>query len=82
MYILPEFLEYGLKDGQIWPSDIHKTVAGVVALCNPNVTTRDRLNEVVQSILKVPLNRIEGITYPQLVSEFGLPDVGIFTMND
>jgi hypothetical protein len=79
MYILPSFINYGLKEGQEWPSEAHQVVAGVVALCNPNVTTRDRLNDIVQAILKIPVDRIETVTYPQLISEFGVPDVGIYT---
>lgn len=79
MYILPSFLEFGLTEGQVWPTPAHQVVAGTVALCNPNVTTRDRLTDIVQAVLKIPVDRIESVTYPQLVSEFGVPDVGIFT---
>ena len=75
MYIYEEMIDLGLKEGQTWPSDEHKHVAITIGLGNSNVTTKDKLIEIVQSVLKVPQERIKLVRYNELVAEFGCPAV-------
>lgn len=75
MYVGLDMVEIGLDEGQNWPSEVHETVAQMIIIGNPNVKNRDRLMEVVQAILKVPVERIRNITYQVLVDEFKMPDV-------
>jgi len=75
MYAFPEMIDMGLQEGQKWTSSAHKQVASSIGLCNSNVTTRDCLTDIVQSILKVPQERIKLITIRELYNEFGCPQV-------
>jgi hypothetical protein len=70
MYMFPEMINMGLKEGQEWPNEVYKEVAKCVLLCNPRVTTRDVLNEGVQKILSIPEDKIKTVTYAEL------PDYG------
>jgi len=80
MYTHPSFVDMGLGEGERWQSDTHRVIACRIALGNPNVTTRDKLTEVCRAVNSVPETRISSITYGQLLNEFGLPDVGIYTV--
>jgi len=75
MYALSEMINLGLKEGQDWPSPEYKMVASVIGLRNRNVTNRDCLIDIVQSVLKVSQERIKSITPDQLYEEFGCPQV-------
>ena len=75
MYIFPELINLGLKDGQEFPSDDHKKVAMSVGLQNASVTNRDILTEIVQAVVKVPSERIRKVTLDDLANEFGCPRV-------
>lgn len=65
----------GLKEGQEFPSEDHKTVAQTIGLCNRNVFDADTLMEIVQSVIKVPVDRIRTVTAMELCEEFGCPVV-------
>lgn len=78
MYAIPSTVNLGLKEGQAWPSDAHEEVARTITLGNPNVTTRDKLTEVVQAILLIPQDEIESISYTDLVERYAMPDVGMY----
>ena len=75
MYAFPNMLVLGLKDEQDFPSEAHRIVAEHVAIGNPMVHDRDTLMGVVQAVISVPAERIEEVTYKQLVEEFGCPRV-------
>ena len=75
--MLESMVDGGLKKGQEWPSDVYREVAAAIVIDNPNVTNKSMLIEIVQSILNVPTDRIEIITYEKLVAEFDMADVGI-----
>lgn len=77
MYIVPDMIDLGLEEGQTWPSPVHKEVAQAIALTNPNVNTRDTLMAIVKVVNQIPQNKIEKITYNQLIRK-GLPDVGMY----
>ncbi len=70
MYMIGSMLGLGLKDGQTFPTDAYRVVAGNIGLANPNVTTKDTLTEVVQAVLAVPADRIKAITPHELRTEF------------
>jgi len=78
MYIFPNMIEMGLKEGKTWPSHDHKQIASTIGLCNPNVTTMDTLQAVVTAVCAVPQERIRRVSYKELVDEFDLPDVQIY----
>ena len=75
MYIFPEMINMGLNKGQDWPSPEHKQVASALGLENSYVTTRDTLTEIVQSVLRVPADRIKLVTADDLATEFRCPVV-------
>lgn len=77
MYAFPEMIDMGLHPNQTWPTPAHKVVAQAIAIANPNVKTRDTMIEIVQMILTIPEDKIQSMTYPQLV-EAGMPDVGMY----
>lgn len=71
MYAIESMIDLGLQDGQEWPSDAHRKVAMTLMLCNPLVKTRTALNEGVQKVISIPVNRIKSVTLAEL-PEFGL----------
>lgn len=73
MYAIPSMIEMGLKEGQEWPSPFHEEIAIALVMGNPNITTKDMLAEVVQSVLTVPKDRIETITIKEIRKEFKCP---------
>jgi RNAse (barnase) inhibitor barstar len=73
MYIFEEMIDMGLKEGQVFPTELHRRVAQILALNNPNVKDRDTLIDVVQNILIVPIDRIQNITLFELENEFNFP---------
>ena len=73
MYIVSDFIDMGLLEGQVWPSEVYRTVASNIAICNPNVRDRDTLTQIVQSVLKVPERDIRFITLDQLIQKYNLP---------
>lgn len=78
MYVFPEMIDLGLSLGEDWKSPKHRIVAQNIALGNPNVRQRDTLAEICQIVNSVAMDRIETVTYRELVDEFGMPDIGIF----
>ena len=71
MYIFDEMIDMGLRKGQGWPTDAHRVVAMNLALCNPLITTRDKLTDVVQKVRKIPKTKIKSVTLADL------PDYGL-----
>ena len=71
MYMLEEMIDLGLEDGQKWPSPAHRIVAANLALCNPQVTSRDTLTSIVQKVRKIPKSKIKTVTHAEL-SKYGL----------
>lgn len=70
MYIIPEMINMGLKEGQEWPNEAYKIVAQNILLGNPRVNTRDVLNDGVQKILSIPEDKIKTVTFSDL-PEYG-----------
>lgn len=68
IYNNSELIQKGLKEGQKFPSEFHEVLASILAYKNEDIVT-----EIVQAILKVPNERIENITYGELIKEFGMP---------
>lgn len=75
MYMIPDMIDMGLRDGQKWPTKEHRAVAQVLFLANSQVTTKDQLMEAVSSILVIPANRIRTVTADEIVDEFHVPYV-------
>ncbi len=75
MYAFPEMINIGLKEGQEFPSEDHKTVAQNIGLCNSNVHDATTLTEIVQSVIRVPADRIRTVTILELFEEFDCPEV-------
>lgn len=75
MYMFEDMINMGLKEGQEFPSEDHKVVAIKVAICNPKVTQRDILMDVVDAVCKVPQEKIQEVTYRQLIEEYNCPHV-------
>lgn len=73
MYMLEEMIDYGLKPGQDWPSPAHRQVAMAIGLCNGQIRTKDDLIAVVQSVVAIPANRIETVTFGEAAKEFRVP---------
>ena len=78
MYLIDDMIELGLPKGKSFPNKMYKDVAVTIGIGNPNVNSCAILEDVVQSVLSVPKNRIKTVTYLELVKEFGMPDVEIF----
>jgi hypothetical protein len=74
MYCLESMIDLGLKNGQTFPSEEHKDVAMTLGLCNPRVTDRTTLTEIVQAVCKVPAERIKTITLDEIIKEFDCPN--------
>ena len=70
MYTMPEMINMGLNENEKWVSNAHKKVAQTLLLCNPLITTRDKLINGVAKIQSIPKKRIKTITRQELVSEF------------
>lgn len=75
MYLIPEMIDIGLDNGQKFPSEAHKRVAEALAIGNPMVKDAETMTQIVQSVIKVPKNRIKTVTYDELRQEFDLPVV-------
>jgi hypothetical protein len=75
MYILPEMIEMGLLKDQEFPTEAHRKVASNLGLCNPLVVQRDTLIEVVQSVLRVPIEEIESVTIDDMIYKYNCPHV-------
>jgi len=74
MYCLESMIDLGLKKGQIFPSEEHKAVAMTLGLCNPHVTNRTTLIEIVQAVCNVPTERIKIVTLDEMIKEFDCPN--------
>ena len=73
MYMIEDMIDMGLNEGQEWPSDDHRIVAQNLGLFNSLVVTRNALNEVVQQVCKIPMDRIRTITIIDCATEFEVP---------
>lgn len=74
MYIFPEMINMGLKEGEEWTSETHKIVAQRVLLMNPRITQRDHLVDGVSIINNLEDEQIVKITLEQL-EEMGCPGI-------
>lgn len=75
MYIMETMIDLGLNEGQKWPSEYHKDLAIAIGLCNPMVTKRDQLIEIVQAVMAIPESALEGITWGEIVNHYHVPYV-------
>jgi len=75
MYMIESMINMGLEEGQEWPSDAHKRVALNIGLYNLLVKDIDTLTNICQSVISVPQDRIELVTFEDLVTEFNCPNV-------
>jgi hypothetical protein len=66
MYMLDDMIDMGLRDDQKWPSKAHRDVACNLALCNPIVTNRDTLTDIVQKVIAIPKADIKKVTMADL----------------
>lgn len=67
MYIFPEMIEMGLKEGEKWSSEDHREVAMTVCLCNPLITSRDDLQHNVGIINSISQENIRTVTGADLI---------------
>lgn len=77
MYMMDNMIDIGLPDGKDWPTKAHRIVAKHVGLCNPRVTNRDALTEVVSSVLSIPNDAIEKVSLIDLVEDYGVPYINL-----
>jgi hypothetical protein len=69
MYIFPDMIDMGLKDGQKWPSEEHKTVAQALLLCNSQVFERDILTEGVQWVMRFSEEKLKTLTMQDVIAD-------------
>lgn len=72
MYMFPEMVNMGLHEGQEFPSDDHRVVATTLCIGVPGLDNKDDLTTIVQSVLKVPQDRIRTVTIDQLKMEYDM----------
>lgn len=77
MYLHDDMIDMGLPEDQEWPDGTYRGVAIKIAINNPNVTSLDKMQEIIEIILNVPAEKIKTITYTELVDKYGMPDVEI-----
>lgn len=77
MYIFADMIDLGLPEGEIWSSEDHRVVAQNIGLCNPRVTTRDSLTEIVIAINKIPQCAIRHVTAADLAEKYAVPFISI-----
>lgn len=71
-YLLPEMVtDLGLREGEKWKSEAHKTVAENIVIGSPLVDSRSKLMDVVARVQKIPDDRIKKVTMKELITEFG-----------
>lgn len=76
MYIFPSFVDQAAANAKVeWPSSMHRDVAINLGTCNPRVTKMDQLMEIVQTVCKIPIERIDSITVRQLVDEYNMEHI-------
>ena len=73
MYMFDEMIELGLKKRQKWKSPDHRIVDAAIAIANPKVTSLSTLIEVVQTINKIPKNKIKLVSMKQLREVYECP---------
>ena len=70
MYIFPDMIDMGLKDGQEWPEDeAYRKVAQHLLLQNSLVFDLSTLIEGVQWVLDIPAERIRNITLNDILND-------------
>lgn len=62
MYGMEEMIDLGLMDKQKFPTKAHRVVAVNLAICNPSVSSRDHITEIVQAVISVPRSEIKTVT--------------------
>ena len=70
MYLFPDKVDSGLKEGQEWPHPDYKIVAENCCLGNPNINTMTKMYEVVQCILQIPQEDIRLATKEDLINKY------------
>lgn len=73
MYLLPDMIDYGLLDAQEWPSDSHRVVATHLGLANAQCFSRDKLTELVQAVIAIPMDKIETVTITDCRNIYHVP---------
>jgi hypothetical protein len=77
MYMLPDMIYLGLKDGESFPNDDYKQVACAIGLCNDRINTRSELQEIVRAINLVPLDEIRTVTLIDLATKYKVPYISL-----
>jgi len=74
MYCFKEMIAMGPQE---WSNPFTRTREGAatIAIGNPFVTSKDAMIDIVQSVLKVPSDRIKLVTLMSLLMSFGCPVV-------
>jgi len=70
MYLVDNMVDMGLPDGITWPTEWHRLAAQRILLANPEINTRDKLNNGVVNILNIPEDKIKTIKIDDL-SQYG-----------
>jgi hypothetical protein len=70
MFCVPSMVDLGLLEGQGWPNESYRKVAQHILIDNPTVNRQRQMIQGVQSILKIPSDRINRVTLIDL-EEFG-----------
>ncbi len=65
MYAIESMIDMGLH-GAIWTSDIHRTVAARISICNPNVVTMDSLMNNVKIVNNLSDKDVREVTFADL----------------
>jgi hypothetical protein len=67
MYAFDNMIEIGMEKGKKWKSKIHREVAIKVCICNPHVHTATCMAENIRIINKIPMSKIEKVTFADLI---------------
>lgn len=73
MYLLPDMIDYGLLDAQEWPSRYHRVVAAKLGICNAQCFSREKLTEIVQAVIAIPIDVIETVTITDCRNIYNVP---------
>lgn len=73
MYLLPDMIDMGLKDGERFKSEDHRTVCINIVIGRPGLDHLDQMVDVVSAVNAIPTNRIKTVTLEDCKKEFNVP---------
>ena len=77
MYAFPEMISLGLLENQEWPSEAHKKVAQFIGLGNGRVDSQDKLIEVCQTVIAIPMDKIKIVDIVDCATNYDVPYISL-----